>query len=402
MNPEQRFSERAKGREGSEIRRLFKMSMKPGIISFAGGMPDPGSFPSKKAAEVREAGLRERGEILLQYGAARGDDRLIEVVLERMQQKGVEAGPRNVLITSGAQQGLDLCGKIFSDPGDVLLVESPTFIGALGAFRNYRAELAGVPMEADGIHLERLKGSLEALRDRGIAPKFLYTMPNFQNPSGITMSREKRRRLLEIAEAYDFLIVEDDAYSDLWLEGSAEDVRPIKALDTNGRVIYLGSFSKIVSPGIRLGWALGREDFIDRFEMAKQMMDVCPSPLIQAMVVGLSEDGFLERHIAELRGIYRSRRDAMLTALMRYMPDGVFWTKPKGGFYIWVTLPEGMDAVALLPKALEKNVAYVIGMAFHADKSGRNTFRISFCHETEEIIEEGIRRLGEAIAEAIR
>jgi len=402
MTPfEQRFSERAKHMEGSEIRRLFRMSMKPGMISFAGGLPDPGSFPSDRVAEILSVALRSRGEILLQYGAARGDDRLIEVVLQRMRNKGVEAGPENVLITSGAQQVLDLAPKVFTDPGDPVLVEAPTFIGALGAFRNYRTRCIGLPMEEDGINLHALRTTLDGLREQNAAPKFLYTMPNFQNPSGITMSQAKRRELLNIAREADILILEDDAYSDLWFEGTAADVRPIKALDEEGWVIYAGSFSKIVSPGIRLGWALGAQEIIDKFEMAKQMMDVCPSPLTQTLVVGLAEDGYLDRHILELRNIYRRRRDAMLDALDRYMPEGVHWTRPKGGFYIWITLPENMDALDIFPRAIENNVAYVIGQAFFADKSGHNTLRVSFCHETEEIIEEGIRRLSEAVKQAM-
>lgn len=395
--PEERFSKRALGMKGSEIRRLFRMSMKPGVISFAGGLPDPDSFPYIKAAEILERGLKAEGDRLLQYGAARGEERLIELVVERMRRKGVEVEARNVLITSGAQQALDLAAKIFMDPGDTMFVEAPTFIGALGAFRNYQSSFVGIPLDESGMRLDLLIESLEKYRGKGISPKLLYTIPNFQNPSGITLSQQRRKRLVEIAKDYDFLIVEDDAYGDLWYEGCADDVRPIKALDEDERVVYIGSFSKIVSPGIRLGWVIGSEQIIDRFEMAKQMMDVCPSPLTQALVVGLVEDGYLDDHIEELRRIYRSRRDAMLASLERYMPEGVHWTRPKGGFYIWVTLPEGTDALEIFPRAVAQNVAYVIGSAFYPDEGVRNTFRISFSHEHEDTIEEGIRRLAEVI-----
>ena len=382
--------------KGSEIRRLFRLSMQPGVISFAGGLPDPGSFPKDEAACALSQLLRERGEVLLQYGPARGDDELVEVIRERMRRRGVEVGPREVLIVSGAQQGLDLCAKLFVNPGDVVLVEAPTFIGALGAFRNYQARMVGVPMEEDGVDLGALEDTLRTLGREGVRPKFFYTIPNFQNPTGILTSQEKRRGVLELARKYDLLIVEDDAYGELCFGAAEADVRPIKALDEEGRVLYLGSFSKIVSPGIRLGWMAGPESLIDRFEMAKQMLDVCPSPLIQAMVVKLSKDGFLDGHIRRLREVYRSRRDAMVSALRRHMPDRVSWTEPSGGFYLWVTLPEGRDALDLFHMAVKRKVAFVIGSAFYPDESVCNVFRLSFCHEPEEVIEEGIGRLGEA------
>ena len=393
---EGKLSKRALGMKGSEIRRLFRLSMQPGVISFAGGLPDPGSFPREEAASVLSRLLRERGEVLLQYGPARGDEELVEVIRERMGRRGMDVGPREVLVVSGAQQGLDLCAKLFVDPGDVVLVEAPSFIGALGAFRNYQAEMVGVPMEEDGVDLGALERTVEGLLGEGRKPKFFYTIPNFQNPTGTLTSQEKRRGVLELARRYDLLVVEDDAYGELGFGTSDQEVRPIKAMDGEGRVIYLGSFSKIVSPGIRLGWMAGPEELIDRFEMAKQMLDVCPSPLIQAMVVELHRKGFLDEHVLNLREIYRSRRDAMVSSLRRHMPQGVRWTEPLGGFYVWVTIPEGRDALDLFHMAVERKVAFVIGSAFYPDESVRNVFRLSFCHEREEVIEEGIGRLGEA------
>ncbi|HID11417.1 MAG TPA: PLP-dependent aminotransferase family protein [Candidatus Latescibacteria bacterium] len=393
---ERKLSERALGMKGSEIRRLFRLSMRPGVISFAGGLPDPGSFPKEEASHVLSRLLRERGEVLLQYGPARGDEKLVEAIRERIKRRGMEVGPREVLIVSGAQQGLDLCAKLFVNPGDVVLVEAPTFIGALGAFRNYQARMVGVPMEEDGVDLGALEDTVRALGREGIRPKFFYTIPNFQNPTGILTSQEKRRGVLELARKYDFLIVEDDAYGELGFGAAEADVRSIKAQDEEGRVLYLGSFSKIVSPGIRLGWVAGPEPLIDRFEMAKQMLDVCPNPLIQAMVVELSKDGFLDGHVRRLWEIYRSRRDAMVSALRGHMPESVRWTEPSGGFYLWVTLPDGRDAIDLFHMAVKRKVAFVIGSAFYPDESVRNVFRLSFCHEPEEVIEEGIERLGEA------
>jgi len=399
IDPAKFLSERAKGMKGSEIRRLFKISMRPGVISFAGGLPDPGSFPSGKVAEVLGPLLRSKGEILLQYGPARGDGELVELIAERMARKGMDVSPGDILITSGAQQALDISGKLFINPGDVVIVENPSFIGALGAFRNYQARLVGTDMDEHGMVVEKLDELLQDLKDDGAPVKFIYTIPNFHNPTGITMSRERREKLIELCERYDLILIEDDAYGDLWFEGDPGMYRPIKSMDGDGRVIYAGSFSKIISPGIRLGWVAASKEIADRFEMAKQMMDVCPSPLIQAIATELLKGGYLEGHIARLRDIYRSRRDAMLSALERHMPEGIGWTRPRGGFYIWVTLPEGMDALELFDKALDNGVAYVIGSAFYADESGRNTFRISYCHETEDVIEEGIARLGRAVKE---
>ncbi len=398
---EERLARRALGMKGSEIRRLFKMSMKPGVISFAGGLPDPQSFPSEEAAEILPSLLRQNGKILLQYGSARGDTTLIQVIQNRMRQKDIETEPEEILITAGAQQVMDLCAKILVNPEDTILLESPSFIGALGVFRNYQARLVGVSMDESGIRLESLVDVLKTLREEENLPKFLYTIPNFHNPTGALMSQGKRRRLLEIADEFDLLILEDDAYGDLWFDGDGQEVLPIKSLDKQQRVIYTGSFSKIISPGIRLGWAAGPRELIEKFELARQVADVCPSPLIQALVVRLAEDGYLDHHIPQLREIYRLRRDAMLAALAKYMPEGVFWTTPRGGFYIWVTLPEQLDASELFPKAVEKNVAYVIGQPFYPDESIKNTLRLSFSHEPEEMIEEGIRRLGEAMREAL-
>ncbi len=401
IDPGKFFSDRAKGMKGSEIRRLFEISMRPGVISFAGGLPDPGSFPSERVAELLGSLLRQKGEILLQYGHARGDRELIDLVAKRMRDKGIDASSENTLMTSGAQQVLDIVGKLFVNPGDVVIFENPSFIGALGAFRNYQARPVGIDMDDEGVVIEKLDAILRKLRDDGVPVKILYTIPNFHNPTGITMAQERRVKLIELCERYDLIIVEDDAYGDLSFEGNAGMYRAIKSMDKGGRVIYAGSFSKIISPGIRLGWAIVPGEIADKFEMAKQMMDVCPSPLIQVIASELIKDGYLEDHIVKLRSIYRSRRDAMLSALERHMPEGVKWTKPKGGFYIWVTLPEGMDTLELLEKALENEVAYVIGSPFYADEDVKNTLRISFCHETEDVIEEGIARLGRAVKEMI-
>ncbi|MBN2412727.1 PLP-dependent aminotransferase family protein [candidate division KSB1 bacterium] len=384
---------------GSEIRRLFATSMRPGIISFAGGMPDPGSFPAKKVAELLEKLLLDRGDLYLQYGPSSGTTEGIAAAINRMRRRDIITGADEVIMTSGSQQAIDLMTRIFIDPGDMILVEEPTFIGALGTFRNGKARIEGVPMDHNGIIPEELVNILANARKNGYRVKFMYLLPNFQNPTGLTMSVQRRERVLQIAEDYDFLIFEDDPYGELWFTGGLDGVRPIKSLDRNGRVIYTSSFSKIISPGIRLGWIAASSWLIERFDMGKQMLDVCTNPLMQAVAYELCIDGFLDAHIEKLRQIYSSRAQTMLDALTRFMPEGVSWTRPNGGFFIWVTLPEHIDALHMLDKALSHDVVYVIGSAFYAGSGNNNTLRISFCHESEEIIAEGIKRLGDAVKE---
>ena len=287
---EDKFSALAKTLQGSEIRRLFAISMRSDVISFAGGLPDPDSFPSHKMAEVIDGLLKERGKVLLQYGPSRGIEEGIKAVMSRMQRRGIKVDVNEVIITSGAQQAIDLSAKVLADPGEIILVENPTFMGALGVFRNIGASLIGVPMDEKGIIPEELAEILEHAKDKGQRVKFLYTMPNFQNPTGITLTLERRREILNIAEHYDILIIEDDAYGELWFEGGLESVHPIKAIDSDGRGIYIGSFSKAISPGIRLGWEAAPQEIIERLDMARQMTDVCPNPLIQAAAAALCQD----------------------------------------------------------------------------------------------------------------
>ncbi len=387
--------------QGSEIRRLFAISMRPNVISFAGGLPDPGSFPSEQVAEIAARLIREHGERYLQYGPSRGTKEGIAAAQHRMQRRDIHAETSQIIMTSGSQQAIDLMTKVFVDPGEVILVENPTFIGALGVFRNIRAKIQGVPMDEDGVIPAELEKRLQQARQNGDKVKFLYLIPNFQNPTGLTTSLQRRQEILLLAEQYDFLILEDDPYGELWFEGGLESVRPLKSMDQQGRVIYTSSFSKIISPGIRLGWIAAPPQIVERFDMAKQMLDVCSPPITQGIANELCMSGFLDQHIVRLRGIYQSRRDAMLQALKEYMPDGISWITPRGGFYIWLTLPEQVSALEMLERALANNVAYVIGSAFYADGSGRNTLRISFCHENEETIREGIKRLSKTVAETI-
>ena len=400
-NIAEKLSQLGKSLQGSEIRRLFAISMRPGVISFAGGMPDPDSFPSAELAGVLQRITAENGSLLLQYGPSRGTQDGIDAARSLMEGRGITVPSAEVMITSGAQQAINIATSVLTDPGDVILCENPTFIGAVGVFRNCRADLTGIPMDSDGIIPEDLENTLKELQKRGKRVKFLYTMPNFQNPSGLLLSIERRRRILEIASRYDILILEDDAYGELWFSGGYGQVQPLKALDTENRVIYAGSFSKIISPGIRLGWVCAPEELMERFDMARQMVDVCPNPLIQAAAAELCRSGYLMKHIERLRSVYANRCAAMLNSLEANMPEGVSWTRPRGGFYILVTLPESIDALKMLDHALANNVAYVIGAAFSPDSSNKNTFRISFSRETEDVIDEGIKRLANAVRDAM-
>jgi 2-aminoadipate transaminase len=371
--------------------------MRPEIISFAGGLPDPDSFPSRQISEIISRLLAEKGDIYLQYGASRGSQEGISASINRVSRRGIKTTADEIIMASGSQQVIDLVSKVLVDPGNIILVENPTFVGALGVFRNTRGKIIGVPQDDEGIHPGELVKILEVARQAGDRVKMLYVIPNFQNPTGKSMSLKRRQEVLQVAEEYDFLILEDDAYGELWFEGGLEQVKPIKAFDKNHRVIYTSSFSKIISPGIRLAWTVAAPALIERLDMAKQMADVCCNPLMQGVAYDLCNGGFLDEHIEALRGIYHSRCRAMLHALAQHMPEGVTWTQPNGGFYIWVTLPAHVDTVKMLAKAIDHNVAYVVGSAFYADGSGKNTLRISFCHEKEAVIEEGIQRLSRTV-----
>ncbi|MFC2075905.1 PLP-dependent aminotransferase family protein [candidate division KSB1 bacterium] len=396
-NFEDKLSRLAGDYKGSEIRRLFSISMQPGMISLAGGLPDPKSFPATEMAGIIGRLLEEKGEVLLQYGPSLGTEEGIAAALDRMSRRGIEAGPDEVIIVSGSIQAAYLMTRVILDPDDTVLVENPTFIGALGAFRNAGIELLGVPMDDQGIIPEKLEAVIKEALDMGHRVKLLYTIPNFQNPTGVTLSAIRRRRVLDIAAEYDILIFEDDPYGELWFRGGPERVKPLKALEGGERVLYAGSFSKIVSPGIRLGWLAAPAGIIKKCEITKQSLDICSSPLFQAVAAEMIREGFIDGHVERLRGLYRSRCEAMLEALDEHMPAGVTWTRPDGGFFVWVTLPVDFDARAMLEAALDNRVAYVIGSAFYADGSGGNTLRLSFSQESEKDIAEGVRRLAEAM-----
>ena len=400
---EYRYAQRTQRMGSSAIRELLKYTEKPDIISFAGGLPAPDVFPVEEFSAACERVLREHGPMALQYGTTDGYLPLREMIARHSARYGIKITPENVLITSGSQQALDLLGKIFIDPGDRILVESPTYLAAIQAWNAYGAEFITVPMDDDGMNTDHLEEALRA------GPKFIYVLPNFQNPTGVTLSMERRRKLLELADQYGVPIVEDDPYGQLRYEG--EHLPSIVVLDSQfrddgtpcyrGNVIYLSTFSKTLAPGLRLGWVIAPPEVIGKLVLAKQGADLHTATFNQYVAYEVSRAGFLDRHIHLIREVYGHRRDIMLAAMDRHFPAEVSWTYPQGGLFLWGTLPSYMDAKDLLKTCLDKKVAFVPGEPFHPTGGGKNTMRINFSNATPEEIEVGIQRLGSAIKEKL-
>ncbi len=392
---------------GSAVRELFKVVQRPGVISFAGGMPASETFPCAEVAEACVAVLREQGPVALQYGQTEGYDPLRDYIAEvTMAEMGVFARRENVLITTGSLQVADLLPKVVLDPGQTIVVEAPTFLGSLASFSPYRPRYLSVPLDGQGMQVDRLEEMLLA----GERPKFVYTIPNFHNPAGCTLALERRRKLVSLADRYGVPILEDDPYGALRFSG--EPLPPLIRLDqeqlgivpgseayTRGNVLYAGSFSKILSPGIRLGWVVGPVPIIARLARAKQGTDLHTSLLVQMVAYYLCRQGFFAGHIARIRELYRRRRDLMVELLRAHFPPEARWTEPEGGLFLWVTLPEGCDTQAMLSDAVERGVAFVPGQAFYVDASGRNQMRLNFSCASEEQLREGIARLGQVVRE---
>ena len=387
------FAARTRTMTASEVRALFAVAARPEVISLAGGMPFVQALPSDEVVEVVTRVLRERGPVALQYGAGSGQVGLKERLVDLMAEEGVAAGPDDVLITVGAQQALDLVGKLFIDPGDAVAVEAPSYVGALSAFAAFQPRYLQIPMDDDGLVVEELEAALAA----GERPKFLYTCPNFHNPAGVTLSEERRRRLVQVCRDAGVPIVEDNPYGMLRFEGRAPP--SLRSLDPEN-VVYLGTLSKVFCPGIRVGWALAPSNVLQRLTLFKEAADLCSSNLNQLVAEEwLGEREHWRLSLDGLIDIYRSRRDAMLEALAAHFPSDAAWTHPHGGFYVWVTLRPGIDVRALLPRAVERGVAYVPGTAFYPDGSGADRLRLAFCYPPEDAIVEGVRRLGDLLAE---
>jgi len=391
------YSKNALNMKRSEIRELLKVTRRPEIISFAGGLPGPETFPVKELEDISCQVLREKGGLALQYGPTEGELPFREEIAKWLGREKAGIKPENILITAGSQQGLDIIAKVFLDPKDIVVLELPSYIGGLQAFAAYRAKMIGVPQDMDGMRTDLLEAVLEKLAKRKKKPKFIYVVPDFQNPSGMTMSLERRKKLLKLAYEYEVPLIEDSPYRDLRYAG--EPVPPIYGLDTEDQVMVLGTFSKILCPGLRLAWIMAPTTWMDRLVVAKQSMDLCSPTYTQLMISEYMKRGFLSKQIEIIRKAYGKKLKVMLEALEKYMPKGVEWSKPEGGLFLWVQLPKKMSANELFPKAIENNVAYVVGSAFHCDGKGQNTMRLNFSFSTEQQIDEGIKRLARMIKE---
>ncbi len=402
----QRFAQRTQRITASMIRELLKLTEEPDIISFAGGLPAPEVFPVEEVRAATERVLKDHPTTALQYTTTEGYRPLRELLVRHMGRYGVEVGPENVLVTSGSQQALDLVGKLLINPGDRVLVEEPTYLGALQAFNAYQADYLPVPIDDDGMDVGALDEQLRA------GPKFVYALPNFQNPGGVTLSLERRRRLVERATATGIPIVEDDPYGQLRFEG--EHLPSLVKLDAEthgcangektftGNVLYLSTLSKTLAPGLRIAWVVAPEVVISKLVQIKQGADLHTSTFCQYVAYEVARGGFLDRHVRRIRTVYGERRDAMLRALDRHAPPGVRWTRPGGGLFLWATLPEGFDTLTLLDDAIAERVAYVPGSAFYPCGGGARTMRLNFSYAAPAVIEEGIKRLCKVIERKIK
>lgn len=396
-----RYAQRTGRMTSSAIRELLKLVEDPDMISFAGGMPAPELFPREELERATIRVLEQQSHLALQYGATEGCRPLRELLVRHMARYGIEVGLENVLVTTGSQQALDLIGKLLLNPGDRVATEEPTYLGALQAFTAYQAEYLPVPIDEDGMRVDLLEDALRA------APKFVYVLPNFQNPGGVTLSLSRRRRLVELAAHYGTPVVEDDPYGQLRYEGT--HLPPLVKLDADlhagngggrfrGAVLYLGTLSKTLAPGLRIGWVVAPAEVVARLAQMKQGADLHTSTFAQMVAYETARGGFLDRHVRRLREVYRARRDAMLESLARHFPPGVRWTRPQGGLFLWVTLPSRLDAATVLADALAAKVAFVPGSSFHPRGGGAATLRLNFSYCAPGVIEEGIRRLGAVLA----
>ena len=389
--------QRAQQMSSSIIREILKFAQQPDLISLAGGWPAAGLFPVEDLAEICQGILSGESEAALQYGVTEGYLPLRRTLAGIAKAKGLPVDENNVLVTSGSQQALDLVGRLFIDPGDTVLVERPTYLGALQAWQAYGARFSTVPLDDEGMCVDALEA---AIRER--KPKFVYVMPNFHNPAGVTLSRARREQLLEVVNRYGVAVVEDDPYGELRFEG--EDIPPLYALDAARRpegepgcVVYTSTFSKTLAPGLRLGWIIAPTEVAHLFVKAKQGTDLHTASFCQVMADEYCRRGLLGPHIEEIRETYRERRDALLAALDRHMPSSVHWTYPQGGLFLWLSLPEGVDSLKVLDDAIAAKVAFVPGTAFYADGGGHNSMRLTFASTPPDLIEEGIRRLAKVL-----
>jgi 2-aminoadipate transaminase len=394
------FAQRTRAMRSSAMRDLMAITARPEVISLAGGLPDTSTFPPASFAAQMTRIAQESAAEALQYGPTEGFDQMKSAIREVMAAEGMAPDPRDIVVTTGGQQAIDLITKTLVDPGDVVICEAPTYPGAVPVFCSYEADTHQVEMDDDGMRVDELEALLDRLSAAGRRPKFIYSVPSFQNPAGVTLSAERRRRLVELAREREVLVVEDNPYGLLRFEGEPQP--PLYQLDRGDYVVYIGTLSKILSPGIRLGWMVAPPPVLEKIVLGKQATDLCTSTLSQYFALEFFAEDRWRSYIDSLREVYRSRRDAMLEALERHFPAQASWTSPQGGLFVWATLPPYIDTSDLLAKALRENVAFVPGAAAYVDGTrGANSMRLNFSGSDEDEIREGIRRIGKVIDEQV-
>jgi DNA-binding transcriptional MocR family regulator len=393
-NLQERYAHRAAHMKPSEIRSLFAVASRPEIVSLAGGMPNLSAIPMDMMAGIVEKLIREDGQEALQYGSGQGHPQLREQICDVMALEGIKANPDDVLVTTGSQQALDLISRIFIDPGDVVLVEAPSYVGALGTFAQYEASVVHIEMDQNGLIPEALRQAIKTLRYQGRRIKFLYLIPNYQNPAGVLLPADRRSEILDICRSEKIFIVEDNPYGLLGFDRPSPNA--MRAEDSEN-VIYLGSFSKTIVPGFRIGWALVPQSLKEKLVIASESSILCPSNFSQMAIASYLANQPWREQIASFCALYKVRRDAMLSALDAYFPKAATWTKPAGGFYVWVTLPPEIDTKAMVPRAIAAKVAYVPGTAFFADGFGSWSLRLSYCYPTPERITQGVMALSKVV-----
>jgi DNA-binding transcriptional MocR family regulator len=393
-NLQERYAHRAAHMKPSEIRSLFAVASRPEIVSLAGGMPNLSAIPMDVMAGIVEKLIREEGQEALQYGSGQGHPHLREQICDVMALEGIKANPNDVLVTTGSQQALDLISRIFIDPGDVVLVEAPSYVGALGTFAQYEASVVHVEMDQNGLIPESLRQAIKTLRYQGRRIKFLYLIPNYQNPAGVLLPADRRTEILDICRREKIFIVEDNPYGLLGFDRPSPNA--MRAEDSEN-VIYLGSFSKTIVPGFRIGWALVPQSLKEKLVIASESSILCPSNFSQMAIASYLANQPWREQIASFCALYKVRRDAMLSALDAYFPKAATWTKPAGGFYVWVTLPPEIDTKAMVPRAIAAKVAYVPGTAFYADGFGSWSLRLAYCYPTPERITQGVMALSKVV-----
>lgn len=380
--------------KSSVIRELLKLTNQPGIISFAGGLPSPDHFPTEIVEKIVSDVFKNYNKAALQYGPTEGQPELKEELIKLLKEEdGINVKPENILITTASQQGLDLVGRAFIDSSDPILVELPSYLGGLQVFKSYGANMIGVPSDEHGILTDELERRLKQLVAEEEHYKFIYIVPDFQNPSGLTTSEERRREIVRLSDKYNVVIIEDSPYRQVRFEGKAPEM--IYKMDTTGNVVSLFTLSKTFAPGLRLGYMVANEEIIKKMAKLKQSLDLCTSTFNQFIAAEFIKQRYYHDHVKKVCQAYKKKRDVMLDALQKYMPSEVKWTRPEGGLFLWITMPDYVNTDLMFKDAIEKKVAYVVGSAFHCDGTGTNTMRINFSYPTEDQIVEGIKRLAE-------